>query len=195
MRVLSTPPKPVLSTAPVPIVQNHRPQPPTLPALTLTIVCDLTFLLMTAGAGVLMHALVVGIWPVTQSSLEKEMLEWMPFWALLSTAAWFLLTDGLRHWRARRPLPFDLAPEAAQELYWQRFEVIVWAIASHLVLLCLCLLMPNQPLISKLFLSSIVALVTLAARKSVRSRKNAFAASMSIFSMVMLMISIAGVLG
>lgn len=195
MRVLSTPPKPVLSTAKAPIVQKTRPKPPTSPTLTLTIACDLTFLLMTAGAGLLMYTLVVGVWPTTQNSLEKEMVEWMPFWALTSTAIWFLLTDGLRHWRARRPLPFDLAPEAAQELYWQRFELLVWALSSHLVLLCLCLLMPNQPLISKLFLSSIVALVTLAARKSVRSRKNAFAASMSIFSMVMLMISIAGVLG
>ncbi|MGD1941550.1 MAG: hypothetical protein ACFB0G_09560 [Leptolyngbyaceae cyanobacterium] len=147
---------------------------------------------MTTGAGLLMYTLVVGVWPAAQSSLEKEMVEWMPFWALTSTAAWFLLTDGLRHWRARGPLPFDLAPEAAQTLYWQRFEMMVWAIASHLVLLCLCLLMPDQPLISKLFLSSIVALVALAARKSVRSRKNAFAASMSIFSAAMLMITMAG---
>ena len=71
---------------------------------------------------------------------------------------------------------------------------MVWAIASHLVLLCLCLLMPSQPLVSKLFLSSIVALVALAARKSVRSRKNAFAASMTIFSTAMLMITMAGAL-
>ena len=156
MRVLSTPPKPVLSTAPVPIVQNHQPQSPTRPALTLTIACDLTFLLMTAGAGVLMHALVVGIWPVTQSSLEKEMLEWLPSWALISTAAWFLLTDGLRHWQAPRTLPFDLAAVAAPELYWQGFEAMGWAIASHLVLSGLCLLMPGQPRFSKEFLTSIL---------------------------------------
>jgi hypothetical protein len=158
----------------------------------LTIACDITFLLMTVGAGLVLHAVVIAVWPPMGNSLEREMLEWMPFWAITTAAAWFLFVDGMRCINANSLLPFDCTEAVVRHIYWQRFEIVLWAIASHLVLLCLCLLLPDKPLFSKIFLSSIVALAALAVRKSIPAQKLAFAASVGVFSFTMLVITVAG---
>lgn len=181
-----------------PIVKEQAlpqvPSPPTNRQLSgpLTIACDITFLLMTVGAGLVLHAVVIAAWPQTGNSLEREMLEWMPFWAITTTAVWFLFMDGMRCMKANSLLPFDCTEAVVRHIYWQRFEIVLWAIASHLVLLCLCLLLPDKPLFSKVFLSSIVALAALAVRKSIPAQTLAFAASVGVFSFTMLVITIAG---
>ena len=167
--------------------------PPSAPlwAVSLTLACDGMMLLTTIGVGLLLHVLVVSIWPTDAELFQKQMLEWMPFWALTTTAAWYLLVDVLRCWLSRRHLPFNYPLKDIQRFYWERTEMILGTIAVHLLLLCLCLLMPRQPFISKLFLSAVVAVGAYAVRQSIPSRKLAFAASTGVFSCAMFIVTIA----
>lgn len=163
-------------------------------SMLLTLACDVTFLLMSLGAGLLLQALVVGVWPPTGNMLEKEMVEWMPLGSIASSAGWYLLQDIRRCWQRHRSLPFDYTAWIFQQIYWRRLELILWAIASHLVLLCLCLLLPDKPLFSKVFLSSIVGLIALAVHKSIPAQRQAFAAASSVFSVSMFVIMVASIL-
>lgn len=179
-------------------------EPPTLPpaeptsplshpwAVPLTLACDVMFLLITVGVGLLLHALVVMIWPTDAGSLQKQVVEWMPFWAMTIAAAWYLLVDSLRCWLSRRHLPFNYPLRDIQRFYGERAELILGTMAAHLLLLCLCLLMPRHPLVSKLFLAGVVAVVAYAVRQSIPSRQLAFAASTGVFSFAMFIVTIAG---
>lgn len=163
-------------------------------SVSLTIVCDFTFLLMTVGAGLVLNALFLAVWPSADRGFTIGLVSELPLWTTSSIAGWFLVRDGLRSQRQHALLPFDCTDVMVRHIYWHRFELILWAIAAHLVLLCLCLLMPNQPLISKLFLASVIALIALAVRKSIPAQKVAFAAATGVFSLAMLLISIAATL-
>lgn len=156
-----------------------------------TVICDVMILLVTIGLGLLLHVLVVVVWPATASPFDGQMLEWMPFWAITSTAAWYLVVDLLRCGYSRAHLPFNYPQRDVRRFYWERLELILSTIATCLLLLCLCILMPGQPLISKLFLAAITALTAFAVRQTIPSRRQAFAASTSVFSMAMLVVAIA----
>lgn len=182
-----------------PIAESPTPplEAPTTPllnpwAMPLTLACDVMFLLIAVGAGLLLHALVVVVWPTDGSRFQQQMVEWMPFWATTTTAAWYLFVDSLRCWLARRHLPFNYPLRDLRRFYGERAELILGTIAAHLLLLCLCLLMPRQPLISKLFLSGIVAVVAYAVRQSIPSRPLALTASTGVFSFAMFIVTIAG---
>ncbi|HEY9890060.1 MAG TPA: hypothetical protein V6D02_16760 [Candidatus Obscuribacterales bacterium] len=159
----------------------------------LTLACDCTCLVMAVGAGLVCRAAVAAVWPATGNGAERTLVESMSFWGTVTPAVWFLWRDAWRWGRRDRPLPFDYGEAVTRQLYGQRCELGVWAIAANFTLLCLCLLMPQQPLFSKLFLSSIVALVALAVRQSIPAQRLAFAASTGVFSLAMLLIGIAGV--
>lgn len=163
-------------------------------SVLLTLTCDVTFLLIAVGIGLLLQALIVSVWPSTGNLSEKGMVEWMPFGAVVSSATGYLLRDLRQCWRSSGLLPFDYGENIFQQIYWRRLELILWEIASHLVLLCLCLLLPDEPLVSKLFLSGIVALISLAVHKSIPAQRSAFAASTGVFSMAMFVITMANLL-
>jgi hypothetical protein len=152
---------------------------------------DAMILLLALGLGILLQVLTLSIWTDAVDSAAQSQLEWMPCWTLLTTALWFGIGDSYRSLRAFARLPFDYPSRVVRWIYWRRFETIFWAIASYLVLLCLCLLLPNQPFVSKLFLTVLVAGIAFAVRKSIPSPGTAFAFSTSIFSLVMFIIAIA----
>ena len=160
----------------------------------LTLACDMSFLLATIGAGLILNVLVAAVLPSSSGSLERAIIEWLPFWLITLIAGGFLLRDCLRCLNRTNVMPFDCTDLMVQHIYQQRLEMIVWAISAHFVLLCLCMLMPTQPFFSNLFLSSVIALVALAVRQSIPAQKLAFAASTGIFSLAMLVIGIAGAL-
>ncbi|MGF1460045.1 MAG: hypothetical protein ACFBSG_13595 [Leptolyngbyaceae cyanobacterium] len=163
-------------------------------SILLTGACDLAFLLMASGVGLILHVLVIVVWPSTVDQLQRQVIEQMPFWAITTTAAGYLMIDGLRCRYARNQLPFNFSQRDIQRIYWQRLELIIGTAATHLLLLCLCLLMPGQPLFSKLFLSAIVALIAAAVGQSFPSRRAGFAASMGVFSGAMMMVTIAAMI-
>lgn len=153
------------------------------------------FLSATLGIGILMQLLVVTIWPATVSPQEKAMLEWMPFWAIITTAIGYLLLDGLRCIVARDRLPLHGDGREIAGLYWRRLGLVLWTVAAHLVLICLCLLLPNHPFFSKLFLSATAAFFAFFLGRSMPSPQLAFIATTGVFSFAMLMIAIASQIG
>jgi hypothetical protein len=156
----------------------------------MTLVCDVMLLLVAIGSGLVFYVLTLVVWPATGNPVERELIEWMPVWTLTTTALWFLAVDGIKGLRPSRRMPFEYPERIVRQIYRQRLETLWWAIAAHLILLCLCLLLTSQPFISKLFLSLVVALVALAARKGIPDQNMAFAASTGIFSMAMLAITL-----
>ncbi|MDB9527769.1 hypothetical protein PN498_17370 [Oscillatoria sp. CS-180] len=164
-------------------------------SVVLTLACDVMLLLTTVGAGLLLYALIVSVWPPAGSVVERDLVKWMPLSSIATSAAWYLFRDVLRCQQASSTLPFDYTEAIFQQIYWRRLEIILWAIASNLVLLCLCLLLPAQPFISKLFLSSVVALIALAVHKSIPTQRLAFSAATGVFSAAMFLIMMAGFLG
>jgi hypothetical protein len=148
-------------------------------------------LLNAIGIALLFYVLTLIVWPAAPSPVERELIEWMPGWTLVSTALWFIGVDGFKGWRPSHHIPFEYPDHVVRQIYRQRLETLWWAIAAHLLLLCLCLLLTNQPLISKLFLSLVVALLALVARQGIRNPNLAFAVSTSIFSVAMLAITLA----
>jgi len=166
-------------------------RPPNPEAVVLTLACDLMFLSATIGIGILLQILVTTVWPLTLSAAEKEMMAWMPFWAVVTTSIGFLLLDGWRCFKRRAQLPFQADPQAIYTLYWQRFELVIDAIAAHVLLLCLCLLLPSHPFFSKLFLTAAVALLAFFLGRGMPTRQLTFVASTGVFTMAMLVIAIA----
>lgn len=194
--ILHLPPTQPLTPPPTTAEPPAPSEAPTSPlsqpwAVPLTLACDVMFLLITVGAGLLLHALVVVVWPMDASSFQRQMVEWLPFGAITTTAAWYLLVDSLRCWLSRRHLPFNYPLRDIQRFYGERAELILGTIAAHLLLLCLCLLMPQSPLFSKLFLAGVVAAIAYAVRQSMPSRQLAFAASTGVFSFAMFVVTIA----
>lgn len=188
------PPPPPRPTYPPPSPILFGPEPPRPPnpeAVVLTLAGDLMFLSVTIGIGILLQILVATVWPSTLSPAEKAMLEWMPFWAIVTTSLGYLLLDGWRCWWRRDQLPFQADPKAIYTLYGQRFELVIDAIAAHLLLLCLCLLLPYHPFFSKLFLTAALALLAFFLGRGMPTRQLAFVASTGVFTLAMLAIAIA----
>ncbi|MEM9768556.1 MAG: hypothetical protein AAF892_11855 [Cyanobacteria bacterium P01_D01_bin.71] len=185
-----------------PAVKSARPavksvqsaaQSAQLSAPLLTIICDTMILLIAVGLGLLLHALVVIVWPATATAADGQMLKWIPFGGIISIAAWYLLIDLLRCGYSQAHLPFNYPQRHIRRFYWERLELILSTIAASLLLMCLCLLMPGQPLISKVFLAAVAALIAFAVRQTIPSRRQAFAASTSVFSLAMMMVAIASI--
>ncbi len=183
----SPPPPPPRS----PLFQE-TPPPRRTQEIALTLICDVMLLLLSIGSGLLFYALVLVVWPAEGNSAERSLLEWMLLSTLVSTAGWFLLTDLWRSGRSQASLPFDYPRPMVRCIYGRRLEILLWVIASHLLLLCLCLMMGDRPFISKLFFTSVVALGAVAARKSIPSDSLAFGMATSLFSFAMLLIAILG---
>jgi lysylphosphatidylglycerol synthetase-like protein (DUF2156 family) len=170
-----------------------KPQPPNRRrSIWLTLACDITLFLVALGVGLAINAPLAKNWPASASVLEHTTIKQMPFWTMTSISGWFLLKDVWCCYRPHGWLPFDKTAPTAQHLYWQRFEFMWYAIASCLVLICLCLLMPAYSLVSKIFFASVITLVALAVRQSIPIPTRAFAASTGVFAVTMLIISIAG---
>jgi hypothetical protein len=170
------------------------PEPPRAPnpeAVTLTLACDLMFLSVTLGIGILLQILVTTVWPPTVNATDKAMMEWLPFWAVMTTGLGYLLLDLWRCFKRRSQLPFQADAQAIYQLYWRRFELIIDTIAAHLLLLCLCLLLPQHPFFSKVFLSAALALLAYCLGRGMPSRQQAFVASTGVFTIAMLAIAIA----
>ncbi len=185
------PPRPT-EPPPTPILFGPEPPRPLNPeAVVLTLACDLMFLSVTIGIGILLQILVTTVWPPTVSTVEKEMMEWMPFWAVVTTSIGYLMLDSWRCFRHRSQLPFQADAKDIYSLYWRRFELVIDAIAAHVLLLCLCLLLPSHPFFSKLFLSATLALLAFFLGRGMPTRQLAFVASTGVFTCAMLVIAIA----
>ncbi|RZM75640.1 hypothetical protein [Leptolyngbya iicbica] len=186
------PPRPTYPPPPPPILFGPEPpRPPNPEAVVLTLACDLMFLSVTIGIGILLQILVATVWPPTISAVERDMMEWMPFWAVVTTSLGYLMLDGWRCWRRRSQLPFQAEAKAIYLIYWQRFELVIDAIAAHLLLLCLCLLLPYHPFFSKLFMAAALALLAFVLGRGMPTRQLAFVASTGVFTVAMLVIAIA----
>lgn len=160
----------------------------------LTIACDVAFLMLAVGMGLLLKALVLAVWPSITPITEGQLVGWMSLWSIATIAIWFLIEDGLRLIFRRGYVPFYYSNRVVRELYSQRLEIGFGAIAAHLLLLCLCLLMPLQALPLKLFLCSTVAIAAWAVRKSIPSRRWSFSAYIGVFSFAMFIVTIIGTL-
>lgn len=186
------PPPPTYPPPPPPPVFGPPPQRALNPeAVPLTLACDLMFLSVTIGIGILLKMLVIAVWPPAISATERQMMEWMPFWAVITTAIGYLLLDLGRCFTARDRLPFHADAKTIYRIYGRRLELVIDTIAGHLVLLCLCLLMPNHPFFSKLFLSAALSLLAYFLGRGMPSRQQAFVASSGVFTFAMLVIAIA----
>lgn len=150
-------------------------------AAALTISCDFMFLMVTAGAAIVFRTLVFTLWPESGDNLEKSIVEWLPILVLLGLWFWFLGTDAARCIQPFRRLPFECTERVVWNIYMRRMEISLWIIASSLVLLCLCLFFGGSPLVSKLFLSSVVALIILTVRKSIPFGRLSVAIAVGIF--------------
>lgn len=151
-------------------------------------------LLVTVGLGLILHALVIMVWPSNLITADVQILKWMPFQAVTSIAAWYLFVDLLHCGYSQAHLPFNYPQRDIQRFYGERLELISGTVAANLLLMCLCLLMPSQPLVSKIFLTAIAALTAFAMRQTMPSRQQAFAASTGVFSLAMLLVAIANVI-
>ena len=163
-------------------------------AALLTLACDFMFLMVSVGVAIVFRAVVIALWPQSGSSVEKGIVEWFAVLALLGGWLWFLGLDALRCIKPSRLLPFEYTERVVQHIYLRRMEISLWMIASSLTLLCLCLFFVGTPLISKLFLASLVALVVLAVRKSIPFGRLSFAIAVGIFFASTIAIAISSVL-
>lgn len=150
-------------------------------AVLLTIACDLMLLMVAVGAAFLFRALVLMLWPEAGSDGEKSVVEWLVFLVLVGSWLWFLVTDLFQGIQPSQLVPFEYEESVLQHIYLRRLEISLLMVASGTILLCLCLFFISIPLISKLFLASLIALAMIAVRNSIPDGRLSFATASVIF--------------
>lgn len=162
---------------------NWKPQSsvPKTQAMALTLACDLMFLLVAVGVGLVFQAAAAMGSPEVGSGFEKAFVAWSPTLCLTGVWLWFLLVDGIRGMHPTQFVPFDYTRRVVQHVYLRRLEISIWIVAFSTILLYLCLSLATIPLFSKLFLSAVMALVVLAVRKSIPLGRLSFAMASGVF--------------
>lgn len=165
------------------VSSNWKPQSsvPKSQAMALTLACDLMFLLVAVGTGLVFQVVTAMSWPELSNGLEKKFVTWLPIVCLTGAWLWFLCVDGVRGIQTTEFVPFEYTRRVVQHVYLRRLEISLWVIAFSTILLCLCLSLATISLFSKLFLSAVMALVVLAVRKSIPLGRLSFALASGVF--------------
>lgn len=168
----------------VPVVQ---PQ-----AASLTLACDGMFFMVSVGLALVFRAVVIALWPAAGSAVDRAIVEWGGALLLLGEWLWFLSLDAFRCSQNRNSqLPFSYTGTVVRRIYRRRMEISGWTIAISAILLFLCVLFVGTPLISKLFLASVIALVVCAIRKSIPFERLSCAMAVGVFLTTVTAIAIA----
>jgi hypothetical protein len=125
-----------------------------------------------------------GLALVVTVSVLSTVIGWLSFtgWDLYKVAG------------ATQLLPFEYTERVVRHIYIQRLETLGWAVAFNVILLSLCLVLPEVALFSKIFLAAVFALVLLAVRKSIPNQAIAIYSSLGVFLVSLVMIFVGKVM-
>ncbi len=163
-------------------------------AIAYTLACDVMFLLVATGVGLMLQVIAILAWPAAGSNFDKLIVSTLPVGCLVGCWLFFSVRDGIWGTQPGRFVPFEYTRSVCQHVYLRRLEISLWAIAANTTLIYLCLAFVRTPFFSKFFLASVMALVLVAIRKSIPSRHWAFLASVGMFGLSLGVLAIASMI-
>jgi hypothetical protein len=110
---------------------------------------------------------------------------WLVFAACLLPAIASLLADGINSLKNPAYLPFSRSKSRLRAIYAKRIHLILLAFYFTAILVALCWSAITMPIISKIFVSAVLALALYALGQSIPSRRLSFIVSGILFLVVL----------